>query len=75
MVTCRVLKHLWDYGLVWQAESPSRMARGMDMFLGLKKVLKHTINISAWSDFKFYNPVWYWDMTYMDLKDGPRKIG
>ena len=35
----------------------------------------HTIDISEWLDFEFYNLVWYWDERKADMADDTKKIG
>ena len=35
----------------------------------------HTIDISEWLDFDFYDLVWYWDERKADMADDPKKIG
>ena len=55
----RVPKHIWYFGLVWEAEIDSRTAvkygrTPMEILAG------DTIDISEWTEFYFYNLFWYW---------------
>jgi hypothetical protein len=56
-----VPKQLWDYGLVYESELLSRMARGSDPRTGYEEVIGQTPNISEWLDFEFYDLVWWLD--------------
>ena len=35
----------------------------------------HTIDISEWLDFEFYDLVWYWNERKADMADDTKKIG
>jgi hypothetical protein len=35
----------------------------------------HTIDISEWLDFEFYDFVWYWDEAKADMSEGQRLLG
>jgi hypothetical protein len=54
-----VPKHLWDFGLVYESELLSHMARGDDRRTGYEVVTGQTPDISEWLDFKFYDLVWW----------------
>jgi hypothetical protein len=56
-----VPKRLWDYGIIYEAEILSRIARGPDGRTGIERVTGETPDISEWLDFGFYDLVWYWD--------------
>ena len=56
-----VPKQLWDFGLVYQAEIISRMARGDNGRSGYEEVTGETPEIGEWLDFGFYDLVWWWD--------------
>jgi hypothetical protein len=57
----QIPSHLWDYGLVYIAELMSMTARGLQGKSGIEAIMGHTIDISEWLDFEFYDYVWYWD--------------
>ena len=75
MVERKVPRRLWDYGLVYCAEVRSIISRGDDGRPGLEEVMGHTIDISEWLDFEFYDLVWYWDERKANMADDPKKIG
>jgi hypothetical protein len=58
-----VPKPLWDYGLVYESELLSRMARGSDRRTRYEEGTGQTPDISEWLlDFEFYyNLVWWLD--------------
>jgi hypothetical protein len=66
---------LWDYGLVYIAELMSITARGPYGRPGIEAVMGHTIDISEWLDFEFYDYVWYWDEAKADMSEGQRLLG
>jgi hypothetical protein len=51
---------LWEYGLIYQAQIMSQIAQGPNARPGLKRVLGNSVDISEWSDFTFYQLVWFW---------------
>jgi hypothetical protein len=53
MAKKQVPKRLWDYGLIYESELLSRMARGSDRRTGYKEVTGQTPDISEWMDFAF----------------------
>jgi len=59
MTKKNVPKRLWDFGLVYESEILSRTARGSDTRTGYKEVTGQTPNISEWTDFEFYDLVWW----------------
>jgi hypothetical protein len=59
MTKKRVPKRLWDFGLVYESELLSRMARRDDRRTGYKVVTGQTPDISEWLDFEFYDLVWW----------------
>lgn len=54
-------KRLWDYGLKWNAETYSRTYRGSNKCTGYEQLTGDTPDISEYTDFSFYDKVWYWD--------------
>ena len=61
MTKKKVPKQLWDFGLVYESELVSCMARGTDLWSGYEEVTGNTPDISEWLDFEFYNFVWWID--------------
>ena len=61
MVSKKVPKCLWDYGLVHHAGILSRIYRGKIGLTGIEEVTGHMPDISEWLDFEFYNQVWWLD--------------
>ena len=57
----KIPRRLWDYGLVYESEIMSRIARGNEKRTGIERFTGDTPDISEWVDFDFYDPVWYWD--------------
>jgi hypothetical protein len=51
--------HLWDFGLVYESELLSRMARGDNWRTRYEVVIGQMPDISEWLDFEFYNLVWW----------------
>ena len=66
MVRRRVPSRVWDYGLVYEAEIMSRMASGYDGRTGMERITGDTCDISEWTDFEFYDLIWYWDSPFSD---------
>ena len=54
-------KRLWDFGLVYEAQILSMIARGEDGIPGLEKLTGDTCDITEWLDFGFYDRVWFHD--------------
>ena len=72
----KVPTRLWDYGLVYESELLSRMARGKDGRTGYEEVTGNTADISEWLDFEFYDLVWWWDRPKKpDVTDETRRLG
>jgi hypothetical protein len=42
---------------------------------GLEEIKGDMIDISEWVDFEFYDYVWYWDETEMDMMNNQQLIG
>ena len=61
MTKKKVPKRLWDFGLIYESELLSRMARGADRRTGYEVVTGQTPDISEWLDFEFYDLVWWLD--------------
>jgi hypothetical protein len=61
MTKKQVPKRLWDFGLVYESELLSRMARGRDSRTGYEEVTGQTPDIGEWLDFEFYDLVWWLD--------------
>ena len=75
MAKKKVLKRLWDFGLVYESKLLSWMARGDDHRTGYKVVMGQTPDISEWLDFEFYDLVWWLDWTTKpDLTDNTRRL-
>jgi hypothetical protein len=75
MVTKKVPKRLWDYGLVYQSEIMSRIARTPFGRTGVEQVTGDTPDISEWLDFDFYDLVWYWDAPHFALTEENPRLG
>ena len=56
----RVTKHIQNFGLVSQAEIYSLTA-GKYGQTPMERLTGDTINISEWTESKFYDLCWYWD--------------
>ena len=61
MIKKNMPKRLWDFGLIYEAELLSRMARGDDRRTGYELVTSQTADISEWLEFEFYDLVWWLD--------------
>jgi hypothetical protein len=61
MTKKKVPKRLWDFGLVYESELLSQMARGNDCQTGYEEITGQTPDISEWLDFEFYNLVRWLD--------------
>ena len=46
---------IWDFGLLYESELLSRMARGRDLKTGYEEVTGDTAKISKWIDFEMYD--------------------
>jgi hypothetical protein len=75
MTERQVPSRLWDYGLVYIAEILSIIARGKNGRPGIEAIMGHTVDISEWLDFEFYDYVWYWDERKVDLTKDQSLIG
>ena len=53
-------KMFWFFGMVWEAEIYSRTA-GKDGHPDLEQLIEDTIDISEWTEFEFYDLVWFWN--------------
>jgi hypothetical protein len=69
-----VPSRLWDYGLVYEAEIMSRMCRGDEERSGLEILTGETPDISEWSDFTFFDIVWY-HVASNDTTTETRRLG
>ena len=58
MVSNKVYKRLWDYGLIHQAGIISSISRGKMGCIGIEEVTEQTPNISEWLDFHLYYCGW-----------------
>ena len=75
MTKKKVPKRLWDFGLVYESELLSRMARGSDHRTGYEEVTGQTPDISEWLDFEFYDLVWWLDrLTKPNFTDNTRQL-
>jgi hypothetical protein len=75
MITKQVPRRLWDYGLVYESEIMSRMARGPEGRTGVEEITGDSPDISEWLDFDFYDLVWYWDAPHLALMEDNPKLG
>ena len=66
---------LWDYGLVYEAELLSRMARSNQERSGLEELTGETPDIAEWLDFEFYERVWVLHQATADVGDDVRRLG
>jgi hypothetical protein len=75
MTKKKVPKRLWDFGLIYESELLSWMARGTDCQTGYEEVTGQTPDISDWMDFKFYDLVWWLDQpTKPNFTDHTRRL-
>jgi hypothetical protein len=71
----KVPQRLWDFGLVFESEILTRIARGKNKRSGYEEVTGQTPDISEWLDFGFYDLVWYWDRPDKpSINDETRKL-
>jgi hypothetical protein len=71
----KVPKRLWDFGLIYESELLSRMARGTDLRSGYEEVAGNTPDISEWLDFEFLDLVWWIDRPNKpDVTDKTRRL-
>ena len=71
----KVPKRLWDFGLVYESELLSRMARGSSKRTGYEEVTGQTPDISEWLDFEFYDLVWWLDRpSKPDFSENTRRL-
>ena len=75
MVQRNIPQRLWDYGLVYEADIISRIARGPDGRTGIEELTGDTPDISEWLDFDFYDLVWYWDAPHLPITEENPKLG
>ena len=75
MMELDVPRRLWDFGLVYEAGVLSRVARGPDMRSGVERLSGNTPDISEWTDFSFYDVVWYHNNVKADATDDPVQLG
>ena len=69
MVSKKVSKQLWGYGLVYQAGILSRITRGKIEQTGNEEVTGHTPDISGWIEFYFNEHVWWLDKNHPSTTD------
>ena len=75
MTKKNVPKQLWDFGLIYESELLSRMARGNDRRTGYEVVTGQTPDISEWLDFEFYDLVWWLDRSIKpNFTDNSRRL-
>ena len=60
MIRNSVPAPLWDFCIVTESEIMSRMSRG-GRRPGLEVITGDSVDISEYTDFEFYDLVWYWD--------------
>ena len=72
----KVPKRLWDFGLVYESELLSRMARGRDRRTGYEEVTGDTADISKCIDSEMYDLVYWIDrLNKTDTLDDIRRLG
>lgn len=76
MTELNVPKRLWDYGLVYESELLSRIAR-RNRRPGIEEVTGQTPDISEYCDFGFYDLVWYYKSpgAKLDTTEEARALG
>jgi hypothetical protein len=75
MTEHHVPSRLWDYGLIYIGEILSIIAHGKSGCPGIEAVKGHTVDISEWLDFEFYDCVWCWDEKGSDMTEEQHLIG
>ncbi|KAI2489216.1 Reverse transcriptase (RNA-dependent DNA polymerase) [Fragilaria crotonensis] len=75
MLKKRIPKRLWDYGLTYEAGIMNRIPRGSQLRTGLEAVTGQTPDISEWLDFEFYDRVWVYDHSKIQLDGTGRRLG
>ena len=71
-----VPKRLWGFGLVYESELLSRMARGRDCRTGYEEVIGDTAYISKCLDFEMNDLVYWIDKPNKpDTSDNVRRLG
>lgn len=75
MTKKKVYKRLWDFGVIYEGELLTRMARGRSRRTGLEEITGDTTEIAEWLDFEFFDLVWYHDAPGKpNLTDNTRKL-
>jgi hypothetical protein len=75
MAKKNVPKRLWDFGLVYEGELLTRMARGSDRRTEWEEVTGQTPDISKWLDFDMYDLVWWLERsTKPNITDVTRQL-
>jgi hypothetical protein len=59
MISRMIPRRLWDFALVWISQIYTRSA-GKSGRTGYEIITGDTPDISEWTDFSFYDWVWYW---------------
>ena len=59
MVSKKVHKRLWDYGLVHKDGILSRIDRGKTERMSIEELTDQTPDIPEWLDFELYDCVWW----------------
>jgi len=68
----KIPKKLWDFHARWEAEILSRTVRSECGRTGMEIITGETPDISEWTDFGFYDYVWFW---YQPGKDDNPMLG
>lgn len=66
MIRRRAPAQVWDYALVYESEIMTRMSSGRGNRSALERITGDTIDISEWTDFEFYDLIWFWDTPYTE---------
>ena len=71
----RVLKRLWDFGLVVESKILTQIPHGQDLRTGYEEVTGQTANIREWLDFECYDLVYCYDRTNNpDVSEDVRRL-
>ena len=74
MLKRKVPTRLWDYGLVYETNILNQIPRGQQQRTGIEIVTGETPDISEWTDFEFYDRVWYYDEKKIEIDGGGRRL-
>ena len=75
IVSNKVPRSIWDYGLFHQAGILISIARGKTVRAGIDEVTVQTTNILEWLDFDFYDRVWWINKKHPSTTDDKIILG